>query len=84
MSFYNSTNKKLIIFWSPKCGASTLKTILAVYFGVNNYKYAHIHQNKELKTKINKRDKNKIGIYKNYSIVMLVRNPYERYFRIFK
>ena len=71
-------SKKLIIFWSPKCGSSTLKLILAIYFKVYNTKYKHIHLNKELSVKFDKRDKNKIHIYKKYDIVMLVRNPYKR------
>ena len=78
MQFIIIHKKKLIIFWSPKCGSTTLKKILAIYFKVDNNKYPHIHANKELNKKFNKRDKNKIDIYKNYNIVMLVRNPYER------
>ena len=78
MQFIIVHNKKIIIFWSPKCGGSTLKNILAIYFNLDNNKYLHVHANEELKVKINKRDKNKIDIYKNYNIVMLVRNPYER------
>ena len=78
MQFIIVHTKKLIIFWSPKCGCSTLKHILAIYFKVDNNKYRHIHVNKELQVKIDKRDKNKIDIYKNYNIVMLIRNPYKR------
>ena len=78
MRFIIIDDKKLIIFWSPKCGCTTLKTILAIYFKVKNTKYKHIHLNEELSVKFNKRDKNKIDIYKNYNIVMLIRNPYER------
>ena len=78
MQFIIVHTKKLIIFWSPKCGSSTLKTILAIYFKIENTKYNHIHLNKELSVKIDKRDKKKIDIYKNYNIVMLIRNPYER------
>jgi len=71
--------KQTIIFWSAKCGCTTLKNILAIYLKVdNNNKYRHIHLNKELKLKINKRDNKKIDIYKNYNIVMLIRNPYKR------
>lgn len=79
MRFIIIDDKKLIIFWSPKCGCSTLKTILAIYYDIDNKnKYKSIHKNKELSAKINKKDKNKIDIYKNYDIVMLIRNPYER------
>ena len=40
--------------------------------------YKHVHLNKELDSKINKRDINKLNIYKNYDILILIRNPYER------
>ena len=59
MQFIIVHTKKLIIFWSPKCGSSTLKTILAIYFKIENTKYNHIHLNKELSVKIDKRDKKK-------------------------
>lgn len=78
MHFIILDDKKLIVFWSLKCGCSTLKTILAIYLKLQNSKYRHIHLNKELREKINKRDQNKISIYKNYNIVMLIRNPYKR------
>jgi len=78
MQFIILDNKKLIIFWSPKCGCSTLKTILANFFNIDYTKDKHIHCNKELKNKINKMDINKIDVYKNYDIVILIRNPYER------
>lgn len=78
MKYIIINEKKLIIFWSPKCGCTTLKTIISIYFNINNdEKYKHIHLNEELKKKINVRNKN-IDIYKDYSIVMLIRNPYER------
>ena len=68
---------QLIILYSPKCGCSTLKKILAIYFNVDN-EDGHIHLNKQIKRKINNNNNNKINIYKKYDILMLVRNPYER------
>jgi len=79
MQFIIIHDKKLIFFWSPKCGCTTLKSILVIYFNIENtIKYKHVHCNEELGIKINKRNKNKIDIYKNYDIVMLIRNPYKR------
>ena len=86
MQYYILDEKKLIIFWSPKCGCSTMKHILATYLKLDSYKIStnthwnamDIHKNKDLLSKSNKRDIKKIDIYKTYDIVMLVRNPYER------
>ena len=78
MQFIIIDTKKIIIFWSPKCGCTTLKTILAIFFNIENNKNKDIHLNEELSVKIDKKDKNKMDIYKNYDIVMLIRNPYER------
>lgn len=78
MRFIILHDKNLIVFWSPKCGCSTLKTILAIYFNIEDTKYKNIHKNIELQKKINKKDKNKIELYKNFDIIMLIRNPYER------
>lgn len=78
MQFIILDKLKLIIFWSPKCGCSTLKHLLAVYFNILDPKYAHIHVNKELQEKIKNSMKRKDEDYKNYDIAMLIRNPYER------
>ena len=51
MKFIIVHDKKLIIFWNPKCGSSTLKNILAIYFKIDNTKYKDIHKNKKLKKK---------------------------------
>lgn len=76
MQFIIIHDKKLIIFWSPKCGSSTLKTILALYFNIHDpIKYSHIHLNKELRDLIDKKDNLK---YENYDLVLLIRNPYDR------
>jgi hypothetical protein len=78
MQFIIIEEKKLIIFWSPKCGCSTLKTIIAEYYNINDKaKYKNIHINEEMKRKINYK-KHCINKYKDYNIVMLIRNPYER------
>ena len=77
MQFIIIHDKKLIIFWSPKCGCSTLKTILAIYFNIHNpIKYSHIHLNEELDELIDKNEDNLK--YKNYDLVFLIRNPYDR------
>ena len=78
MQFIILHEKKLIIFWSPKCGCSTLKTILSFYLNIyDSNKYEYIHKNKELKEFINIKKYNS-EVYKNYDIVMLIRNPYTR------
>tara|TARA_B100000963_G_scaffold358555_1_gene383463 strand:- start:6359 stop:7060 length:702 start_codon:yes stop_codon:yes gene_type:complete len=71
-------NAQLIIFWSAKCGCTTLQTILSIYFNIDPQKYGCVHKNKDLTKKFNRKNDNKINIYKKYDIVMLVRNPYER------
>ena len=77
MQFIIIHDKRLIIFWSPKCGCSTLKTILAIYFNIHDpIKYSHIHLNKELDKLIDKNEDNLK--YKNYDLVFLIRNPYDR------
>ena len=57
MQYIVLEDKQLIIFWSPKCGCSTLKTIIAKYFDIDNSTYRNIHVNKELQQKINVRKK---------------------------
>ena len=77
MQFIILEKKKIIFFWSAKCGCSTLKTILARYLHIDNpEKYKNIHLNEELKNLFDKYNKEKN--YKNYDIVMLIRNPYKR------
>lgn len=78
MQFIILHKKKLIIFWSPKCGCTTLKTILSFYLNIHDSdKYEHIHKNKELRELINVKNDN-LKIYQDYDIVMLIRNPYTR------
>jgi hypothetical protein len=78
MQFIILHEKKLIIFWSPKCGCTSLKTIISVYLNIyDSNKYKHIHKNEELKKLIDVK-KYKSEIYKDYDIVMLIRNPYTR------
>jgi len=78
MQFIILHEKKLIIFWSPKCGCTTLKTIISIYLNIyDSNKYEKIHKNKELREFINVK-KFESEIYKDYDIVMLVRNPYTR------
>lgn len=77
MQFIIIHDKKLIIFWSPKCGCSSLKTILAIYFNIHDpVKYSHIHLNEDLDILIDKKDDNLK--YENYDLVFLIRNPYDR------
>ena len=77
MQFIILEKKKIIIFWSPKCGCSSLKVILCNYLNIDFSKNKHVHKNKTLKKMIDKLPKN-INYYKDYDILWLIRNPYER------
>lgn len=66
--------KKLIIFWSPKCGCTTLKTILSHYFNLDNK--INVHKSKFLNFKTNNQSSYKKDV--KYDILFLIRNPYDR------
>lgn len=75
MHFVVLHDAKIIIFWSAKCGATSLKFILLKYLG-DTQTVGHTHQKFNKYNLQNKQPD--LDRVKNYKLVVLLRNPYDR------
>ena len=78
MRYFIINEKKLILFWSPKCGSTTIKNMILEYYGYyleKDYHNAFKEKFKKSQNVINKED---IEKYSKYTKILVIRNPYHR------